>query len=217
MPDGSVRNVYAKGLRHTIGFGWHPITGVLYGFDHGSDWRGDDQPPEELNRIEANADYGWPWCYADKQPDQFASQQPPGTTKGSYCTMTQGPQLTYTAHAAPIGMAFYTGAMFPPEYQGDAFVAMRGSWNRSQPSGYEVVRVRFNDAGEPESLEPFMTGWLLSEGVPDPANPGQNKVGQFGRVAGVAVWTDGSLLISEDQGGVIYRVTYDGSVQTEGE
>jgi glucose/arabinose dehydrogenase len=217
MPDGSARNVYAKGLRHTIGFGWHPITGVLYGFDQGSDWRGDDQPPEELNRIEANADYGWPWCYGNAEPDRFAAQQPPGTTKGAYCTMTQAPQLTYTAHAAAIGMSFYTGAMFPADYQGDAFVAMRGSWNRSQPSGYEVVRVNFNDRGEPESIEPFISGWLIEKGVPDPDNPGQTKVGQFGRVAGVAVWTDGSLLISEDQGGIIYRVTYGSTTQAQGE
>jgi glucose/arabinose dehydrogenase len=217
MPDGSARNVYAKGLRHTIGFGWHPITSVLYGFDQGSDWRGDEQPPEELNRIEANGDYGWPWCYGNAEPDKFASQQPPGTTKGAYCTMTQAPQLTYTAHAAAIGMTFYTGAMFPAEYQGDAFVAMRGSWNRSAPSGYEIVHVSFNDAGEPESIEPFITGWLIEEGVPDPDNPGETKVGQFGRVAGVAVWTDGSLLISEDQSGIIYRVTYGSTTQAQGE
>lgn len=216
LPDGSARNIYAKGLRHTIGFGWHPETGVLYGFDQGSDWRGDEQPPEELNRIEANADYGWPWCYADRQADQFLSQQPPGTTKGSYCAMTQGPELTYTAHAAAIGMTFYSGEMFPSEYEGDAFVAMRGSWNRSAPSGYEILRAKFNEAGEPESLEPFITGWLIEEGVPDPDSPGGIKVGQFGRVAGVAVWTDGSLLVSEDQSGVIYRVTYQGTPQSAG-
>jgi glucose/arabinose dehydrogenase len=215
MPDGSARNVYAKGLRHTIGFGWHPVSGVLYGFDQGSDWRGDDQPPEELNMIQANADYGWPWCYGDAQPDPFASQQPPGTTKGAYCSKTVAPELMYTAHAAAIGMKFYSGTMFPAEYQGDAFVAMRGSWNRSEPSGYKVVRVDFNDAGEPVAMEDFISDWIIEEGVPDPANPGTTKVGQFGRVAGVAVWTDGSLLVSEDQSGIIYRVTYGGATQSQ--
>ena len=208
-PDGSARNVYAKGLRHTIGFGWQPVTGELYGFDHGSDWRGDDQPPEEFNHIEAGGDYGWPWCFGDAEPDPFATGQPAGTTKAAFCTTTKTPTLTATAHSAPIGTAFYTGELFPAEYQGDAFVAMRGSWNRSEPSGYKVMRVDFDEAGQPQSLEDFMTGWLIPN-VPDPKNPGNTMPGQFGRIAGVAVWTDGSLLISEDQNGVIYRVSYEG-------
>ncbi len=208
-PDGSARNVFAKGLRHTIGFGWQPVTGELYGFDHGSDWRGDDQPPEEFNHIEAGGDYGWPWCFGDAEPDVFATGQPAGTSKAAFCTTTTPPTLTATAHSAPIGTAFYTGDTFPAEYAGDAFVAMRGSWNRSEPSGYKVMRVDFDDAGQPQSLEDFMTGWLI-EDVPDPENPGQTMPGQFGRIAGVAVWTDGSLLVSEDQNGVIYRVSYEG-------
>ena len=251
MPDGSGRDVYARGLRHLVGFGWHPQTKQLWGMDHGSDWHGDDQPPEELNRVVQNGHYGWPFCYADKKVDQYVYLDPPNTTKLAFCPTTTPATMTYTAHSAPIGFAFYggnpaTSASFPLEYRRDAFAAMRGSWNRSTPSGYEVVRVRFNEAGQPMGIEPFVTGWLIpasevsgatSSGVVStpntmspttPAAPNATpsssaadvgavastpaereeatRPAQFGRVAGVAVWTDGSLLIAEDQGGVIYRV-----------
>ena len=255
MPDGSGRSIYAKGLRHLVGFGWHPQTKQLWGMDHGSDWRGDDQPPEELNLVVQNAHYGWPYCYADKKVDRLAYFDPPNTTKLAFCPTTAPTTLTYTAHAAPIGFAFYSGnpattASFPLEYRRDAFAAMRGSWNRSAPSGYEVVRVKFDAAGQPTGIEPFVTGWLIPAGEAsgavssspassspanatgstttsspatgatpssDPASVGAVastpsereeaiRPAQFGRVAGVAVWTDGSLLIAEDQGGVIYRV-----------
>ena len=221
-PDGSARQVFARGLRNTIGFGWHPTTKALWGMDHGSDWRGDDQPPEELNEVKLNADYGWPYCYANRQPDQYASLGPPNTTKAAYCATTAAPKLTYTAHAAPIGMVFYTGAMFPAEYRNDAFVAMRGSWNRSKPSGYNIVRVRFDASGKPTGIQEFASGWLMD---PPPANvtagPASTppeaqqleRPAQFGRLSGLAVWTDGSLLVAEDENGVIYRVTH-GAPQT---
>jgi glucose/arabinose dehydrogenase len=216
-PDGSARNVYAKGLRNTIGFGWHPKTAALFGMDHGSDWRGDDQPPEELNQIEANADYGWPYCYGRQQPDRYASASPPGTTKEAFCPTTKAPKLTYTAHGAPIGMVFYTGQMFPAEYRNDAFVAMRGSWNRSKPSGYRVVRARFNANGQPTGFEDFASGWLIdptsSTVAQGPASttPERQQLerpAEFGRLSGLAVWNDGSLLLAEDESGVIYRITY---------
>ncbi|KAB8143138.1 sorbosone dehydrogenase family protein [Chloroflexia bacterium SDU3-3] len=197
-PDGSERAMFAKGLRNTIGFGWHPGSGQLWGMDHGSDWRGDDQPPEELNLIQPGGDYGWPYCYGARQADPFFSQEPPGTTKAAYCATTKPPVLTYQAHSAPIGMAFYMGAQFPPEYQGDAFVAMRGSWNRSQPTGYKVVRVRFQN-GWPAGYEDFMSGFLIEDGA-----------AHFGRLAGVAVTPYGSLLVSDDANGVIYRVSWAG-------
>lgn len=193
--DGS-RTIFAEGLRNTIGWGWHPETGDLWGMDHGSDWRGDDQPPEELNQLTAGSNYGWPYCYADRQVDPYLAGNPPGMTKAEFCAQTVGPVLTYQAHSAPIGMVFYTGDLFPEEYRNDAFVAMRGSWNRSEPVGYKVVHVDFDEAGQPVAINDFVTGWLLEE-----------EVAHFGRLAGLLVLQDGSLLLSEDTNGVIYRIT----------
>ncbi|UFA49790.1 sorbosone dehydrogenase family protein [Deinococcus radiophilus] len=203
-PDGQWREVYARGLRHTIGFDFQPMTGQLFGMDQGSDWHGDNIPPEELNRLQRGENYGWPFCYGtDATPDPYtnSSQIPGRITKAEYCAETTGSELNYDAHAAAIGMQFYTGEQFPTEYQGDAFVAFRGSWNRSEPSGYEIARVVFNAQNEPERIEPFVTGFVFPE-------DGTWK--QFGRVAGVATYTDGSLLFTDDQSGVIYRVQYEG-------
>lgn len=201
QPDGSAREIFASGLRNTMGFGWHPVTGELWGMDHGSDWRGDDQPPEELNRIEFGNNYGWPWCFADQQPDLYMPVPPPGGSgRAAYCQRTVAPVLTYTAHSAPIGMIFYTAGQFPAEYANSAFVAMRGSWNRSEPSGYKIVRVLFDENGQPTGFEDFLTGFLIEE-----------QLANFGRVAGLAIAADGSLLITEDTNGIIYRVSYTGS------
>ncbi|NHC46030.1 sorbosone dehydrogenase family protein [Motilibacter sp. K478] len=195
MPlDGKGRIIYAKGLRNTIGFGWVPGTRALYGMDHGSDWRGDDQPPEELNRIERGANYGWPWCFADKQVDPYIPNQPTPFTKSRFCAATKAPALTYQAHSAPLQMLFSTSASFPRDYRGDAFVAMRGSWNRSQPAGYKVVRVRF-DGTTPVAVEDFLTGFLTADGT-----------GVYGRPVGLAQLPDGSLLVGDDTMGTVYRV-----------
>jgi glucose/arabinose dehydrogenase len=133
-------------------------------------------------------------------PDPLQSQNPPGATKQAFCPTTEAPAATYTAHSAPIGFVFYTGTQFPKEYRGDGFVAMRGSWNRSKPSGYRVLRVRFGADGRPTGMEDFVTGWLMDGAPPT----------QFGRIAGLAVATDGSLLIAEDQNGIVYRVRHTG-------
>ncbi|WP_261663238.1 PQQ-dependent sugar dehydrogenase [Deinococcus sp. Marseille-Q6407] len=202
-PDGQWREVYASGLRHTIGYDFQPGTGALYGFDQGADWHGDNIPPEEFNRIERGKNYGWPFCYGAKNLDPYTnSSQIPGLiTKQDYCAQTAGSVLNYGAHAAAIGMEFYRGQQFPAEYRNDAFAAMRGSWNRSKPSGYEIVRVVFDGQNRPERIEPFVTGFVFPE-------DGTWK--QFGRLAGVATYTDGSLLFTDDQSGVIYRVRYMG-------
>ncbi|MFT4038550.1 MAG: PQQ-dependent sugar dehydrogenase, partial [Thermomicrobiales bacterium] len=196
--DGSGREIFAAGLRNTIGWGWAPDTGQLWGMDHGSDWRGDEQPPEELNLIEQGKNYGWPFCFADQQVDAFLSQKPVGATPEQYCANTEAPVLTTDAHSAPIAMVFYEGAQFPEEYTGDAFVAMRGSWNRSNPVGYKVARIHFEN-GQPASFEDFASGWLQDDGA-----------AQFGRVAGLAVAPDGALLVTDDTNGIIYRISYTG-------
>lgn len=192
--DGSNRAVFARGLRNTIGFGWHPGTKEMWGMDHGSDWRGDDTPPEELNRLQEGADYGWPFCYGDRKIDELTASEPEGMTKAEHCAKTVGPALTYQAHSAPIAMVFYTGASFPAEYRDDAFVAMRGSWNRKEPVGYKVVRVDFEN-GKPARFTDFLTGFLLDGGS-----------AHFARPVGLAVAADGALLLSEDANGVIYRI-----------
>ena len=192
--DGSARTIFASGLRNTIGFDWHPTTSVLWGMDHGTDWLGDDVPPEELNRLETGKNYGWPYCYADRQIDPVIGD-PPSTTKEAYCAMTAEPEITVQAHGAPIAFTFYDGTSFPVAYRDSAFVALRGSWNRTQATGYKIARLVFNDAGEPVDYEDFVTGFLIEDGT-----------AQFARLAGVAVAPDGALLFSDDQNGIVYRV-----------
>ena len=195
--DGSGRRVMMKGLRNTIGFAWHPATKALWGFDHGIDWLGDEDQREELNELKEGADYGWPYVYADgKIPPH---PQPADMTPEQYAAKTAKPVLLYDAHAAPLGLVFNTGSQFPAEYKHDAFATMHGSWNRAQPSGYKVVRVRFNAQGRPTGIEDFVSGWLVND----------NKE-QFGRVCGIAQQPDGSLLVSDDSGGLVYRIAYAG-------
>ena len=194
-PDGKMRAIFASGLRNTIGFGWHPKTGELWGMDHGMDWLGDDEQPEELNRIEKDRHYGWPHHYGANKVNPHIDP-PAGVEKSEWAKVSTPMAAGYVAHSAPMQLAFYTGAQFPAEYQGDAFVAMRGSWNRKPPSGYEVVRVRFKD-GKPAGFEPFVTGFLTDKG-------------QHARPCGVAVAADGSLLFTDDRNGVVYRVSYAG-------
>lgn len=193
--DGATRAIFASGLRNTIGFGWHPTTDELWGMDNGSDWRGNELPPEELNLIAEGNNYGWPYCYGTQEVDPIIAD-PEGQSKEQYCATTTPSVLTNQAHEAPIGMTFYEGAMFPEEYQADAFVAMRGSWNRIPATGYKIVRIDFDEAGQPLAIEDFVSGFLAEDGLET-----------FARPAGVTVAGDGSLLFSDDTNGVIYRVS----------
>ena len=201
-PKNYEREVFASGLRNTIGFGWHPETGEMYGADHGIDWLGDNEQKEEFNHIQQGHDYGWPFIYAD---GKFNPQDnpPKGTTMRELAERSTDPVLLYTAHSAPLQMTFYNppeGAehTFPAEYVGNAFIVMRGSWNRKPPSGYEVVRVRFDEKGKPVEMRPFVTGFLVEEA--------EGKYSHFARLAGCAMLRDGSLLIGDDTNGVLYRV-----------
>jgi glucose/arabinose dehydrogenase len=197
-PQTWEREIFAEGLRNTIGFDFHPRTGGFWGMDHASDWRGDDFPREELNLIRQGRHYGWPFCAEKRRVDPMVAPPPPdGQGRAAFCAGTEPSVLEYTAHAAPMGMAFYTGAMFPEEYRNDAFVALRGSWNRSQPAGYKVLRIRFDGTGNPVGFEDFVTGWLI-----------EDRTAHFGRLSAVAVAGDGALLVNDDHNGVIYRVAY---------
>jgi Raf kinase inhibitor-like YbhB/YbcL family protein len=192
--DGKSRSVFASGLRDLVGWGWHPETGELWGVDHGIDWLGDDAQPEELNRIEKGRRYGWPFFYADNQENE--QLVPPGGLKKEELKRASTPMvLGYTAHSSPMQMSFYTANQFPAEYRGDAFVSMRGSWNRKPPAGYEIVRIRF-ERGQPTRFEPFVTGFI-------------SRDGESGRPCGNAIAADGSLLFTDDRNGIIYRVSHE--------
>jgi Raf kinase inhibitor-like YbhB/YbcL family protein len=194
--DGKSRSIFASGLRDTVGWGWQPQTGELWGMDNGMDALGDNLQPEELNHIEKGKRYGWPYLFGSNQLNPHLD--PPGGLQKSELAKTNVPMAVgYTAHAAPMQMSFYNASQFPAEYQGDAFVSMRGSWNRKPPSGYEVVRIHFKN-GQPVSIEPFVTGFVTLQG-------------EYGRLVGNAVAQDGSLLFTDDRNGVIYRVSYVGS------
>ena len=185
--DGTGEQIYAKGLRNAVGIAFHPQTGELWATENGRDWLGDDLPPDELNRIKEGAHYGWPYCYGQRVvDDQFR--------KTEFCRTTEPAALEFPAHSAVLGLAFYTGSMFPQEYQGDLFVASHGSWNRSVPTGRKIFRVRMKD-GRPERWEEFATGWL-----------GQS--GGWGSPVDVIVGPDGALYVSDDHAGLIYRITY---------
>jgi glucose/arabinose dehydrogenase len=197
--DGSRRGVFARGLRNTVGFTWNPETRAMWGVDHGIDYKGNEIPPEELNEIQNGLHYGWPFCYGTRVADAAYPLDPPGSTKAEFCPRTVAPTLTFDAHMAPMQIAFYQGTSFPAEYRGDAFVAMRGSWNRSPAVGYKVVRIEFRD-GVPTRSSDFLTGFLSQDGER-----------HYGRIAGIAVARDGSLLLADDANGVIYRVSHGAS------
>jgi Raf kinase inhibitor-like YbhB/YbcL family protein len=202
-PDGKQRTIFATGLRNTIGYDWQPRTGELWGMDHGIDFLGDDEQPEELNKIELGKQYGWPHVYGAGAI--YPQSTPVGDiTKQDWKAHSEPMALGYTAHAAPMQMVFYRAAGFPAEYQGDAFVTFRGSWNRSTPSGYEIARVRFAD-GQARSIEPFVTGFLTDGGKTHIARP-----------VGLAVAKDGALLMADDANGVLYRVAYSGGDKATG-
>jgi Raf kinase inhibitor-like YbhB/YbcL family protein len=197
-PDGKSRVIWAHGLRNTIGFDWHPVTGELWGFDHGIDFLGDDNQPEELNRIVRARQYGWPHVWGSGELTPWTNPRG-GISKEQWRELSEPMVAGYSAHAAPMQFKFYPGGSFPASYVGDAFTTMRGSWNRKPASGYEIVRVRFS-GGMPQSVEPFVSGFLSDGGTT-----------HFARPVGLEVARDGALLMADDANGVIYRVSYTGN------
>ena len=189
-PDGSGADVFAEGVRNTVGFDWHPDTRQLWFTDNGRDFLGDDLPPDELNVApRAGLDFGYPYCHAGTiQDPEFGSRKA--------CRDTVPPVQLLGAHVAGLGLRFYTGAMFPERYRKQVFIAEHGSWNRTSRVGYRVTLVRLDAAGTPISYEPFAQGWL--KGDKDP----------WGRPVDVLVMPDGALLVSDDKADVIYRISY---------
>ena len=193
--DGQFEKVYARGLRNAVGMVFHPLTGELWATNNGRDLLGDDIPPDTIYNIKEDTDYGYPFCYGDRVPD-VTQNPPPG-----YCEHTGRPAVQLQAHSAPLGLAFYFGEQFPQQFRGDMLVAYHGSWNRSELTGYKMVRVRFRD-NQPDTsagallVEDFATGWLVNGKV-------------WGRPVDPLVLPDGSLLLSDDYANAIYLIYYD--------
>lgn len=206
-PTTGKREIFASGLRNTIGFDWHRGSGRLFGMDQGTDWLGDEEQTEELNEIAESKRYGWPYLYDDDQLHPQA--EPERVTQLEWADLSESPLAGYTAHAAAMQMRFYDGASFPNDYRDSAFIAMHGSWNRKPASGYEVVRAMFGSNGDFVGFEPFVTGFLQPQPNTAPPLPGAQPLppdGYIGRPTGVAIAKDGALLVGDDSNNVIYRV-----------
>lgn len=185
-PDGSSREVYASGIRNTVGFTWHPRTRELWFTENGRDWFGENRPPDELNRApRAGLHFGFPYCHGSHPDPEY---------KGKPCNQYEQPVRELGPHVAALGVRFYTGQMFPAQYRNQVFFAEHGSWNREQPIGYRVMMVRL-EGNRAVSYEPFAEGWL-------------GKDGDWGRPVDVQVMPDGAMLVSDDKAGAIYRITY---------
>ena len=189
-PDGSGYEPFARGVRNSVGFDWHPETKQLWFTDNGRDMLGDDLPSDELNHAaKAGEHFGFPYCHQGDTPDpEFGAKRA--------CSELVPPAANLGPHVAALGMRFYTGNQFPPEYRGSIFVAEHGSWNRSERIGYRVARVVV-EGGRAVKQEIFAEGWLNGGRV-------------WGRPVDVEVMPDGSLVVSDDQAGAIYRINYRG-------
>jgi len=192
--DGSGMEVIARGVRNSVGFDFHPQTGELWFTDHGRDWMGDNGPEDELNRISKVGEFfGFPYCHANGVADADIKKADP-------CKGVTLPVTTMGPHAAVMGVKFYTGSMFPQQYQGTMFIARKGSWNRTQRFGYDVVNVTASPDGKNAKITPFLTGFL------------DEKANAFwGRPAYILQMPDGALLVSDEQLGAIYRISYAGA------
>ena len=189
---------WAKGLRNSQGFAWHPKTGAMFATNNGSDMRSDKKngkvndelPPEHFNQIEPSQHYGWPHCWGDRVED------PNFVGETGFCNTTTAPAISFDSHSTPIGVTFLDKTSFPAEYKNDAIVALHGSWNRKTLSGYKLVRVKFDGAKPIQTID-FATGWL---------NINNNQA--WGRPVDVITGQDGALYVSDDRAGYIYRISY---------
>ena len=176
---------------------WEPKTGALWTVVNERDGLGDETPPDYLTSVREGGFYGWPYSYIGHHPQPGFAQLKPDKVKAAVT-----PDLLFQAHSSALDIVFYTGSQFPSEYKGDAFVALKGSWNRSEPTGYKVVRIPFKD-GKPQGFyQNFMTGFWVS---------GLHRAEVWGRPAALAVAKDGALLVADDTGGTIWRIAYTGA------
>jgi glucose/arabinose dehydrogenase len=193
-PDGSGQSTFASGMRNPTALAFHPDSGELFAVVQERDGLGDRLPPDYLTHVEKGAFYGWPYAYIGQHPQAGFAQLRPDKVKASVT-----PDLLFEPHSSTLDILFYNGEQFPAEYRGSAFVALKGSWNRSEPTGYKVVRVPFKDGRPVGYYENFVTGFWVS---------GRSPAEVWGRPAALAVAKDGSLLIADDTGGTIWRISY---------
>lgn len=187
-------SVFARGLRNTVFMAIHPVTGEIWGTDNGRDVIGDDIPPDDVNIIREGSNYGWPFCYGDRIYDTDF-----GESSEAACASTEPPQLALPAHSAALGLAFIPEEGWPEEMWHDLLIAFHGSWNRSVPTGYKVVRVDLDEQGAPQQGSPldFVTGFLA---------PGATEDDAIGRPVGLLAEPGGTVYVSDDRAGAIYRV-----------
>ena len=200
--DGGNQSTFVAGVRNTCGLAVNPETGDLWAVVQERDGLGDDLVPDFLIRAENGSFYGWPYAYTGQHPQPGFAAKNPEKVQASKI-----PDLLFQAHSSALDIVFYTGAQFPSDYRGDAFVALKGSWNRAEPTGYKVVRVRFRDGRPQGGYEDFMTGFWVA---------GRERAQVWGRPAALAVMYDGALLVADDTSGTIWRVAYGGPKEDEG-
>lgn len=189
--DGTGAEIFASGIRNSVGFDWHPDNGTLYFTDNGRDWMGDDVPPCELNHApEKGMHFGFPYCHGGSIPDTEYGKE-------RSCSEFTPPVQNLGPHVAPLGMIFYTGTMFPQQYRKGIFIAEHGSWNRSTPLGYRVSFVGLDTNGQSLGYTIFARGWLEEDGT------------RWGRPADILMHPDGSVLVSDDFGDAVYRIYYE--------
>ncbi|MBE9008962.1 sorbosone dehydrogenase family protein [Pseudanabaenaceae cyanobacterium LEGE 13415] len=199
--DGSDRRTFASGLRNPVGLAFNPATGALFATVNERDQLGDGLVPDYLTQVDEGAFYGWPYAYLT--PDRLDPRHVESdgkSTRPDLAAKTRTPEVLFEAHSAALGLKFYTGNTFPERYRSGAFVAFRGSWNRSQGTGYKIVFVPFNDGRPQGQYEEFLTGFLLDPKVPT----------TWGRPVGLLVLNDGSLLFTDEANNRIYRIQYAG-------
>lgn len=198
--NGQNQRTFASGMRNPIGIGFHPDTGALWAIVQERDNLGNRLVPDYFTHVEKNGFYGWPYSYVGQNPQPGFAEKSPDKPKQAIV-----PDLLFESHSAAMDFVFYTADQFPQEYRGDAFVALRGSWNRADPRGYKVVRVKF-DHGKPVGwYENFITGFWTH---------GDKRAEVWGRPVDVAIAKDGSLLVADDTGGTIWRISYRGDAQS---
>ena len=192
-PDGTGHRIYASGTRNPVGLAWNPATKQLWAAVEERDLIGDDLVPEYVTSIKEGAFYGWPYSYLGQHEDPRRKGEAPDLVKKAIV-----PDVLVQAHSAVLGMVFYEGKMFPADCQGDAFVALHGSWNRTSRTGYKIIRIKFKNGKPVGGYDDFVTGWMLGEDKPE----------VWGRPVGLLTLKDGSMLITDDGGNKIWRVTY---------
>jgi len=192
-PDGTGKQIFASGLRNPVGIAWEPFTGALWTAVNERDGLGDELVPDYITSVQNGAFYGWPYAYLGPHEDPRRTGEHPELVK-----KTIPPSVLIQSHSAPLGIAFYQGKMFPPAYQGRAFVALHGSWNRAKRTGYKIISVPFKNGHATGGYDDFVAGWMTDDAIRT----------VWGRPVGLLVLGDGSLLISDDGAEKIWRVTY---------